>query len=547
MKYILQILCLLVGFSSLGQTTHESVKNEIIVKFKTYSHSTNLSSANFNSVTLRPINALVAVSKIHEIKRKIPSNTFVLKFENDSYTIDQVISLYKETGLFEYIEPNFIGKGSGVASTIPNDTHYDNQWGLYNDGTFQLSDAVSGADINMQLAWDIEKGDPDLIVAIIDSGVRMVHPEFAGRVWTNENEIQDGIDNDGNGFVDDLIGGWDFINNDNEPIDDHGHGTNVAGIAMATGDNDRGFAGVNWNSKMMVCKALNSNNSGTYSAMAESIYYAVDNGAKVINMSIGGSSQSFTLSSAIDYCYENGVVLVACMMNFDNDITYYPAGFENTIAVGSTDPDDTRTDPFFWSATSGSNFGEHIDLVAPGNYMYGLDYQNDWWYSSYWGGTSQATPLVAGVVSLLFSQNPNLTFEDIRQILAESSEDQVGDSSEDIAGFDIYHGNGRLNAYRALMNEIVNVEELPVSKENIALYPNPLQRGSELTISNLPTSRYSIDIFDALGRSVYQNQNFEVGSSSIKIPAINLAGGSYFLRLKDLESKQTIGRKLMVE
>ncbi|MGB0897575.1 MAG: S8 family serine peptidase, partial [Flavobacteriaceae bacterium] len=192
--------------------------------------------------------------------------------------------------------------------------------------------------------------------------------------------------------IDDLTAGWDFINNDNNPTDDHGHGTNVAGIVLASGNNAIGYAGVNWNSRVMICKALNSTNSGSYAAIAGSIYYAVDNGAKVISMSIGGSGNSVTLSDAIDYCYNNGVVLVACMMNFNNNVNYYPAAYTNVIAVGSTDPDDKRSNPFFWSNTSGSNYGNHIDLVAPGNYMYGLSYSSDTNYGSYWGGTSQATP-----------------------------------------------------------------------------------------------------------------------------------------------------------
>ena len=538
-------MLLLISMISFGQSNQNVVENQIIVKFKTISLKSKTTINNFlNNSELSKLHSKINVLKYQTINTKQSNKIIIIKYDSD-IGLEEIISFYENTGLFEYVEPNYTGKGSGVLNTIPNDSEYSNQWGLKNDGTFSNAPSVSGADIEMELAWDIETGDPNMIVAIIDTGLRLAHPEFSGRLWNNVNEVADGTDTDNNGFIDDLVAGWDFINSDNDPTDDHGHGTNVAGIALASGNNTIGYAGVNWNAKVMICKALNENNSGSYAAMAEAIYYAVDNGAKVINMSIGGSGNSTTLSDAIDYCYDNGVVLVACMMNFNNSVTYYPAGYNKTIAVGSTDPDDTRSNPFFWSTTSGSNFGSHIDLVAPGNYMYGLSDTSDTYYGSYWGGTSQASPLVAGVVSLLLSQNPALTFEEIRTILRESSEDQVGDPSEDINGFDTYYGYGRLNAKNALSHQALSINNFENANKNIVIYPNPINRNSQLEISNLIDGDYTINIYNAFGQNL-QSKNTSTYNSKITFSISNLNAGIYFLRVKNESKNSSVVKKLII-
>lgn len=301
----------------------------------------------------------------------------------------------------------------------------------------------------MENAWSIEQGDSNIVVTIIDSGTKLDHPEFTGRIWTNYHEIpNNGIDDDGNGYIDD-VKGWDFANSDNDPMDDNGHGTNVAGIIGANGNNSIGYAGADWYCKLMILKGLDNNNYGYYSWWTEAIYYAVDNGAKVINMSLGGNSFSTTLQNAVTYALNNNVVVVVCMMNTNSNTVYYPAGFTGVIAVGSTNSNDTRSNPFFWSPTSGSNYGSHISVVAPGNYIYGLNYQSNTKYGSYWGGTSQATPHVSGLASLLLAQNPSRTPAQIKSTIETTAEDQVGNSSEDTPGWDIYFGHGRINAFNA--------------------------------------------------------------------------------------------------
>jgi len=377
------------------------------------------------------------------------ASRLLLLYFPEGTEVASLIDPFMGTGWFEFVELNAIGHGGGVQQTTPDDQFYSNQWYFENDGSYN-GIATVDADVDMERAWDYAQGDNTIVACILDSGFKLDHPEVAGRIWTNGGDNNaNGNDDDGNGYVDDFQG-WDFVNGDNDPTDDHGHGTNVAGILGATGNNQIGYAGVDWNCKLMFGKILNDQNSGFYSWWISAIYYAVDNGADVINMSVGGSSYSQGMENAIDYAHDNGVVVVACMMNFNNSIPYYPATYANTIAVGATDTDDERVQPFFWNANSGSNYGPHIDLCAPGNFINGLAYNSNTNYNSYWGGTSQATPIVAGVASLLKGLDPTLSPDSIRTILRATAQDQVGKSSEDVAGFDNYHGAGRLNAYAAV-------------------------------------------------------------------------------------------------
>jgi thermitase len=375
-------------------------------------------------------------------------NIYVARFPEGT-AMEDVISAYYATGEIEYAELDHMGTVGGVQAMTPNDQYYSRQWGLKNDGSFSLMTAVAGADVEMENAWDIETGDTNIIVAIIDTGNKLDHSEFTGRIWYNFKETKNGIDDDNNGLIDD-IRGWDFAYNDNNPTDDNGHGTNVTGIIGANGFNLDGYAGVDLNCKLMSLKALDGSSFGQYTWFAEAIYYAVDNGAKVINMSLGGSSTSQALKDAIAYAISKKVVPVVCMMNTNSNTTYYPAAYPGVIAVGSTNPNDTRTSPFFWSTTSGSNYGNHISVVAPGNYIYGLSYTSNTNYGSYWGGTSQATPLVAGIASLLLAQDSSRTPAQIKSLIEQTAEDQVGKVTEDVKGWDRYYGYGRVNAFRAL-------------------------------------------------------------------------------------------------
>jgi subtilisin family serine protease len=292
----------------------------------------------------------------------------------------------------------------------------------------------------------------------------------------------------------------------------------------------------------MICKVLDQTNSGFYTWWIDAIYYAVDNGAKVINMSLGGSGTSASMLSAVSYAHANDVVIVASMMNFDNSAVYYPVGFPTTIAVGSTDANDQRSSPFFWSATSGSSYGNHIDIVAPGNFIYGLSHQSNSNYNAYWGGTSQAAPLVSGVCALLLAQNPSLTPTAIRTILRNSAEDQVGDPNEDVPGFDIYHGYGRLNAYQALLANSVGATELDELSE-LTVFPNP--SSTELRIKAVSLEG-DLRIVNMQGAVVYRQTGLK-GSWEVNINIGEWPKGIYVVAVSDENGQWQKSTRIIVE
>lgn len=454
-------LLFFVSFSYVfAQQRAEFEENHLVVKLKESVYESSKIDLNSNSFGIPILDNLMSELRISEIKpigqHKI-TRTFLLIFQNP-VAMAIVSKGFKESGAVDYAEPDYISYGGGQkaddSAIIPNDNYFNRQWGTYNNGTMAgIGPVINDADVDLEMAWDIQTGDPNLIIAVPDSGLRLSHPEISSRLWINPNEIANGLDDDGNGLIDDL-NGWDWVNNDNLPVDDLGHGTNVAGIIGAVANNNSLYTGVNWNSKIMPLKVLNASNAGTNTNIASSVYYAVDNGAKIISISIGGSAPSSLTAGYVSYAKDNNVLIVACMMNTNNNIPFYPAAYsttnDNLIAVGSTDANDQRTSPFFWSPTSGSNYGNHINVVAPGNYIYGLDYNSNTNGNTYWGGTSQATPLVAGIASLLLSQNPSLTPSEIRTIIQNTAQDQVGLTSEDVLGFDQYMGYGRVNAFAAL-------------------------------------------------------------------------------------------------
>lgn len=527
---IITVLCLL----SFGLYSQEYMKDRIIAKLK----NTDREIENLKDIS--GLNSFFEENTISEIKpldfsssKNLNGRPLIFIFSSE-VDIQKVITHLKNTNLFEYVEPDFIVKTGGVKisnenisqtslaplAVTPNDPYFFRQWGLFNNGTFNLNPSIPAADVKMREAWEITTGSPTISIAIIDTGIRMEHPEFTGRILLNQNDVINGIDDDGNGLIDDFYG-WDFTNNDNNPSDDNGHGTNVTGITVANSNNGIGYAGVDWNCKLLPLKVLDSEGSGSYSNMISSVYYSISRSVDVISMSIGGSGYSAAFHEAAIAAYNANIPFLACMMNFNSNVPYYPAAFPQVIAVGSTDPDDKRSSPFFWDPSSGSNYGNHIDVVAPGNFIYGLSHWSNTDYDGYWGGTSQATPLVAGIVTLMLSIEPNLTVEEIRTILRTTAQDQVGRSWEDTPGFDPYHGAGRVNAYQALL-DVQHFSTPNIDSSTISIYPNPIK--DRLYIQ----SDYGVNdikIYDITGRFIKKHEH----TSEVDMTTLNK--GIYLLKI----------------
>jgi subtilisin family serine protease len=325
------------------------------------------------------------------------------------------------------------------ASTSPNDPSFANgdQWHLNNLGQ---AGGLAGADIHATEAWSIRNSASNIIVAVIDSGIRLSHQDLTNNLWTNPGEIAgNGLDDDGNGYVDDVHGintvGQTMSGN---PNDDFGHGTHVSGIIGASGNNGVGVSGVAWKVRIMPCKFLDGSGNGSFADLVEGLNYAILKGAKVINLSIESSVSNAALSNAFESVRSAGIIVTAAAGNSgtDNDVfPKYPASFpmDNIVTVTAT----TRTDDqaFNYGATS-------VHLGAPGVSIFSTRNLSDSSYTSD-SGTSFAAPCVAGAAALLLAEFPGLTYRQIIDRLLGTVDPLPSLAGRCITG-------GRLNLARAL-------------------------------------------------------------------------------------------------
>ena len=296
----------------------------------------------------------------------------------EEFTTEEAMEFLKIFPEVKHVEPNYLYSPQNV----PNDPRFGDLWYLYNLGqTVNGYAGAIGADIAAVEAWDYETGSKDVVIAVIDSGVAFDHPDLNPNIWTNPGEIpSNGIDDDKNGFIDD-IHGWDFVNDDSNPSDysrdlsGDGHGTHVAGIIAARGDNGAGVTGVMWKASIMALQIFDLFETNSFqSAIIQSINilsaieYAVNNGARIINCSFGGPSPSQFLFDAYDFANQKGVLVVVAAGNegTNNDaFPVYPANYDlpNIISVAATDERDQLADY--------SNYGvKSVDLAAPGGDSY---------------------------------------------------------------------------------------------------------------------------------------------------------------------------------
>ncbi len=397
-------------------------------------------------IILTVVSLIVATSFIFDSNsKKQPraeraSNEILLKFKNftepivikiaKTEDIDKTIDELAKNPEIEYAEPNFLYQ----ASIIPSDTYYNNQWYL--------------TKIKATEAWNETRLSPNVIIAIIDSGVQISHPDLESNIWKNYSEIPaNGIDDDRNGFIDDY-NGWDFVNNTYDPnpkfkdnYTESGilHGTIIAGIAAASGNNATGISGITWKAQIMPLKVLNDQGEGNTATVIKAIDYAIANGADIINLSFVGFGYSSSLNSAIERAHKAGLLIVAAGGNEQDEGEGYqldhtpmypvchdgPPGENWVIGVAATDTLDQKA--------SFSSYGlKCIDIAAPGVSVYSTVVYSptnridnklfNTYYDGYWSGTSVAVPMVSGALALIQAANPSLNSQQISDIVFETAD-----------------------------------------------------------------------------------------------------------------------------
>jgi subtilisin family serine protease len=407
----------------------------------------------------------------------------------------------------------------------PNDSLLSNQWALSKIQAFS--------------AWDITQGTDTVLLAIIDTGIDYLHPDLQNKIKINTAETgpdingndkkSNGIDDDNNGFIDDYMGwdftdrlgfpfdstGGDYLNWDNDPSDAYGHGTIVAGAAAAETNNFTGIAGAAPNIRILNVRAFDPSGYGEEDDAAAAILYAVQMGAKVINMSFGDNSFSYVLRDVIRYAYSRNVVLIASSGNSGTDQPHYPSGYSEVVSVGNSTENDF--------VSSSSNWGSSLDLVAPGTFIQTTAMKNSYTNAS---GTSLAAPFVSAAAALILSRE-NYTNDEVRQILKSTSDDI------NTPGWDSKSGAGRLNMLRALSVIAPSVIKFDYPKQDFATLKDTLKISA--TVLSAYFTRYELYIGMGItpqNWSLLKTGESQFSSSEIhNLSLTNLPDSVYTLRL----------------
>ncbi len=423
--------------------------DEILVKFRPAADKYQIGQF-LASARVREMEVLPGID-VHRLKISAPGG------------LGERLEALRADPMVAYAEPNYC---LHLASSIPNDPYFSYQWAFRNTGqplappSYHIPSGTPGADTKAADAWDVVQGSEATIVGVVDTGVDLKHPDLVNHI---------------------LSSGIDFPNNDYEAQDDHGHGTHVAGTIAAEGNNGLGGTGFDWKAKILPVKVFNKNAVGLTSWVANGIIWAAANGARVINMSLGGRDVTVnqTLELAIKFAYDHNVVLVAAAGNNGTAGVWYPAAYDNyVLAAAATEQNDFYVTMALTGGTFGSNFGPEVDVAAPGldilsTWPIGLYQRGHPGYPGYvynWG-TSSSTAFVSGLAALIVSYRPELSNEEVMLVIRYSADD-VNNAS--LPGFDEYLGWGRINAFRAVFLAQVMAHRIEIEKKR-----SPLPRAGE--------------------------------------------------------------------
>jgi subtilisin family serine protease len=448
---------------------------------------------------------LERVRGVGPVPRARRERVWVLSSTKPGFDPVDAARVLRSTGAFLAASPNY---RFSLFITQPDDIYLSYQWYVDDGGV---------ADVGLPYAWDVERGDTSVVIAIMDTGVDTTHPDLASKIWHNVDEIPgNGLDDDGNGLIDDFEG-WDFGVGDNDPkpeptpdisgIDVGFHGTFCAGIAAAATNNGDGIAGAGWNCRIMPLKVSNPDSGLTSSAIAGAFVYAVDKGASVISMSFGGPGDPGVpefFQELVDMATYSGALCVAAAGNDDDSTRVYPAACDNVLSVAATDFDNARA--------TFSNWGPWVDVAAPGSamwsticqnytfsdldqifyiFLFGWDGVNPYMYGD---GTSFACPLTAGICGLVRTRYPYLTPQAVaRHVIATG----------DAVAYD--HPIGpKVNAFRAV-NGIptgVAVQSSTPALGFVAASPNPMSGTASMRFTLASDGWARLSLYDVAGRRV---------------------------------------------
>ena len=536
MAILLLIVFLLFSFPSHDslaqihpstQSISYTTPHELIVRLHASASQADFQALNerFGAVSVEPIcSPATRTGQGAKLRR-----TYLVRLPS-GWDVASIREKYARSRIVEAVAPNRLSRSLGE-QILPNDPRFLEQWNLQN--------------INMPAAWAIERGDPRIIIAVVDSGIDLTHEDLRAQLWQNVREIpNNGRDDDNNGYVDD-INGWDFsdaptlpghgdyTDRDNDPSDETGHGTHVSGILAASANNGIGVAGIAWGCRIMPLRAGFVVATGSAflqnDDVSAAIVYAADNGAKAINMSWGDTVDAFVIHDAVEYAYHRGCVLVGAAGNSHAVGALYPAALKTVIAVAATAQNN--------ALSFVSNFGASIDIAAPGEAI--LSTQHDSNYGLL-AGTSMAAPHVSGVAALLLSYRPDLSNEDIRRTLAATA---TPIPSDRLVGAGVINAEAALTSVGDLTAEIVAPAHFDGGDPEIAIMGTAAGSGFltyrlEFGRTEVPNWWFPID-------ELQQGQKF----SSIlgRWETSQLEEGIYTIRLTVVgENRTTIRDKVVV-